>query len=304
MSITETQPLSRSRHALLLINPKARRGQEDLAAVRSRLTQGGLRLLQPVDESADFLTLIRRHHQDVDRIIIGGGDGTIHRTLSGLMESKLPLGILPLGTANDLARTLSIPTDPILACDTILSGVTRSIDIGVVNDEPFFNVASIGLAAEVTRRLSRGTKTYWGVLAYAWAAMGAMLRGRSFSVEIRCNGQSLHTRTWQISVGNGRYYGGGLTIHENARIDDGLLNLYSVEIKRRWQILPLIPALWRGTLDPVLPVRTMRGTEFEIRPLHRVRSIIADGEFVGNTPAVFKLIPQALMVYAPSVAEL
>ena len=300
MSTTEKSQPSKGLRALLLVNSKARRGKEDLAAVRERLIEGGLVLLEPESES-DFLTLVQRHRTEVDCVIIGGGDGTIHRALRGLIESKLPLGILPLGTANDLARTLEIPTDPVSACDIIIDGVTRSIDIGTVNDEPFFNVASIGLAAEVTRRLSRGTKTYWGVLAYAWAAMGAMLGGRSFSVEIRFDGESLKTRTWQIAVGNGRYYGGGLTIHENARIDDGILDLYSVEIKRRWQILPLIPALWRGTLDPVLPVRTLHGTEFEIRPLHQARSIIADGEFIGKTPASFKMIPGALTVYTPRV---
>jgi diacylglycerol kinase (ATP) len=301
MSTTEKRQRSKNLRALFLVNHKARRGRENLAAVRERLTQGGLTLIEPDTESTDFLTLVRHHREEADCVIVGGGDGTIHRAASGLLESKLPLGILPLGTANDLARTLQIPTDPLTACDIILDGITRSIDIGIVNDEPFFNVASIGLAAEVTRRLSRGTKTYWGVLAYAWAAMGAMLRGRAFSVEIRGNGQSLRTRTWQIAVGNGRYYGGGLSVHENARIDDGLLNLYSVEIKRRWQVLPLIPALWRGTLDPLLPIRTLRGTEFEIRPLHRARSIIADGEFIGSTPAIFKMIPHALSVYAPQV---
>lgn len=302
MSITEKKQPSKGSLALLLVNPKARRGREDLAAVRERLIQGGLVLLEPEVESTDFLTLVQRHREEVDCVIVGGGDGTVQSALSGLLESKLPVGILPLGTANDLARTLHIPTDPVRACDVILDGVIRSIDIGSVNGKPFLNVASVGLAAEVTRRLSRGTKTYWGVLAYAWAAMGALLRGRSFGVEIRCNGQSLRTRTWQIAVGNGRYYGGGLTVHENARIDDGLLNLYSVEIKRRWQILPLIPALWRGVLDPVLPIRTLHGTEFEIHPLRRARSIIADGEFIGSTPAVFKIIPNAINVFAPRVA--
>ena len=246
MSTTEKSQPSKRSQALLLVNPKARRGREDLAAVRERLTQGGLVLLEADAKSTDFLTLVQRHREKVNCVIIGGGDGTIHGALSGLLESKLPLGILPLGTANDLARTLQIPTDPVHACDVILDGAIRSIDIGSVNGKPFLNVASIGLAAEVTRRLSRGTKSRWGVLAYVRAAMGAMLRGRSFSVEIHCNGQSLRTRTWQIAVGNGRYYGGGLTVHEKARIDDGLLNLYSLEIKRRWQILPLIPALWRA----------------------------------------------------------
>ncbi|MCA9008969.1 MAG: hypothetical protein KDB01_04440 [Planctomycetaceae bacterium] len=130
MSITEKRKPSKRSLALLLVNPKARRGREDLAAVRERLIQGGLVLREPDVESSDFLTLIQRHRDEVDCIIVGGGDGTLHSTLSGLLESKLPLGILPLGTANDLARTLQIPTDPVRACGVILDGAMRSIDIG------------------------------------------------------------------------------------------------------------------------------------------------------------------------------
>jgi diacylglycerol kinase family enzyme len=122
-------------------------------------------------------------------------------------------------------------------------------------------------------------------------------------VEISSSGTSLRTRSWQIAVGNGRFYGGGLTVHEKATINDGVLHLYSLEMRRRWQILPLIPAIWRGKLDPVLPVRTIRDTEFEIRPLSRVRSVIADGEMVGQTPAVFKILPAALNVFVPGDAS-
>lgn len=285
--------------ALLLVNTKARRGQEDVAMIRERLTAGGLDLIEPHADSGDFLSVIRQHRNEASRVIIGGGDGSLNHALLALLEAQLPLGILPLGTANDLARTLSLPADPLQACDVILANYSQRIDIGQVNERPYFNVASIGLAAEVTRRLSKGTKTHWGVLAYVWAAMGAMLRSRSFRVEISSDGQSLQARTWQVAVGNGRNYGGGMTIHEHARIDDGLLNLYSLEIKRSWHILPLIPALWRGTLDPLLTVRTMHGTAFDVRPVSHPRSIIADGELVGTTPAIFKLLPKALSVYVP-----
>ena len=287
------------RRALLLINSKARRGQEDLLQICDRLRDGGLDLVEPNDKPFDVHALVRQYSPQVDLVIVGGGDGSINHALSGLLESNKPLGILPLGTANDLARTLVLPTDLMLACDVILHGLTKQIDVGIVNNRPFLNVANVGLAAEVTRRLSRSTKSRWGVLAYAWAAFTAMLSGRSFSVEITCGGEVLRARTWQISVGNGRYYGGGLTIHEKATIDDGLLDLYSLEIRRRWQVLPLIPALWRGTLDPVLPVRTMHGTTIVIRPIHRSRRIVADGELIGRTPAVFSLLPRALSVFVP-----
>ena len=289
--------------ALLLVNSKARRGQEDLSQIRERLSSGGLELIEPRGESGDWSELIRRHHREADLIVLGGGDGTINRALGGLLEAQRPLGILPLGTANDLARTLALPSDPVAACEVILSGHIQRIDVGRVNDRPFLNVASVGLAVDVTRRLSQGAKSRWGVLAYLWAAIAALLRGHSFAVEICCDDERLRTRTWQVAVGNGRNYGGGLTIHQEARIDDGLLDLYSVEVQRGWHILLLIPALWRGALDPVHTVRTLRGTRFEIRPLRRPRSITADGELVGQTPAIFELNRHALSVYVPAPLE-
>ena len=291
---------SMGRRTLFLINRNARCGQEDFTELRERLTAGGLDLIEPKTEISDTSGVIRKFGRDVELIVLGGGDGTINRALNGLMEVQIPFGILPLGTANDLARTLELPTDLIAACDVILCGRTRRIDVGQVNGRLFLNVASIGLAAEVTRRLNRGAKSRWGVLAYLWAAIGAMVKGRSFSVEIRSGGEILRTRTWQISIGNGRSYGGGLTIHDKASIDDGLLDLYSLEVEHSWHLLPLIPALWRGELDPVLAVRTMHGTTFQIRPLSRPRSIIADGELIGKTPADFHLLPQALSVCVPA----
>ncbi len=291
------------RRALFLVNSRARRGQENLSQIRDRLSAGGLELIEPRGEPGDWSELIRRHRQEAELIVLGGGDGTINGALNGLLEAQLPFGVLPLGTANDLARTLQLPADPVAACEVILSGRVQRIDVGRVNDRPFLNVASMGLAGELTRRLSRGAKTRWGVLAYVWAAIGALLHARPFMVEIVCNGECVRTRTWQVAVGNGRSYGGGLTIHEEARINDGLLNLYSMEFKRGWHILPLIPALWRGTLDPVNTVRTLCSTKFEIRPIRRPHSITADGEIVGKTPAVFQLLPQALSVYVPAPAE-
>ncbi len=289
--------------ALFLVNSKARRGKEDLSQIRARLSSGGLELIEPGGDASDWSELIHRHRGEAEVIVLGGGDGTINRALAGLLEAQLPLGILPLGTANDLARTLALPSDPVAACEVIISGRVQRIDVGRVNDRPFLNVASIGLAVDVTRRLSQGAKSRWGVLAYLWAAIAALLRGHSFAAEICCDGERLQTRTWQVAVGNGRNYGGGLTIHQAARIDDGLLDLYSVEVQRGWHILLLIPALWRGALDPVHTVRTMRGTHFEIRPLTRPRSITADGELVGQTPAIFELQPEALSVYVPALLQ-
>jgi len=286
--------------ALLLVNKKSRRGQVNYDQVRTQLTEGGLDLIEPIAPGDDVPQLILKHAPHVDMIVLGGGDGTINRSLKSLLKVQLPLGIIPLGTANDLARTLQLPTDLRAACEVILAGHRKSIDVGRVNDRPFLNVASIGVSVSVTRRLSQGAKSRWGVLAYIWAAMGAMLHGRPFTVEIISSAGRRTTKTWQVAVGNGRNYGGGLTIHTDAKIDDGRLDLYSLEIARSWHILPLIPALWRGALEPVPTVFTMHDTEFEIRPVHRSRTITADGELLGHTPAIFRLEPKALSVFVPA----
>ncbi|MEJ7592253.1 MAG: lipid kinase [Planctomycetaceae bacterium] len=286
--------------ALLLVNANSRRGQEDCEHIRMQLTSGGLDLIEPEAPGDEPSKLILQHAPHVDMIVLGGGDGTINRSLKSLLKVQLPLGILPLGTANDLARTLQLPRDLRAACEVILEGHRKSIDVGWVNDRPFLNVASIGVSESVTRRLSQGAKSRWGVLAYIWAAMGAMLRCRPFTVEIISSAGRRTTKTWQVAVGNGRNYGGGLTIHKDAQIDDGRFDLYSLEIERSWHVLPLIPALWSGTLDPVHTVFTMHDTEFEIRPVHRSRRITADGELLGHTPAIFRLEPKALSVFVPT----
>lgn len=285
------------RRALFLVNGKARSGRADLEPIRRRLRDGGLELHEPSDWS-DPAQIIREQVRDVDLIILGGGDGTIHHALPGLLETQRPFGVLPLGTANDLARTLELPLDPLEATEIIVAGHQKRIDVGYINDTPFVNVASIGLAGEVTQRLTRGAKSRWGVLAYIWAAIGALFRGRSFKVELHCDGQTLDVRTWQVAIGNGRSYGGGLTIHEEARIDDNLLHLYSLEVNQGWHILMLIPALWRGSLDPIPAVRTMQGRHIELRTINRHRPITADGELIGPTPATFRVEPQVLTVFA------
>lgn len=119
--------------------------------------------------------MIRSMRGRVDRVILGGGDGTLNPSAAGLRDSGLPLGILPLGTANDLARTLGVPEDPERAAAVIADGRTTRLDLGYVNGRPFFNVASLGLSVDITRRLTKVMKRRWGRLAYPIAAAAVIL---------------------------------------------------------------------------------------------------------------------------------
>jgi diacylglycerol kinase (ATP) len=146
--------------------------------------------------------------------------------------------------------------------------------------------------------LSRGMKRRWGVLAYALTALRVLSRSRPFSAEIRMNGEVCRVKTVQIAVGNGRYYGGGLTVTADAAINDQRLDLYSLEIRHWWQMIPLLPAMRSGTHDAWDFVRSRQGQDIEILT-RKPHAINTDGEITTTTPAHFRLIPQAISVIVP-----
>ncbi len=285
--------------ALLLVNPHARQAQKNLSQVVYQLQALGFDIIQEFpDHPQEFTPTIQRYQEQVDFVIVGGGDGTLNAAVDGLVETGLPLGILPLGTANDLARTLGIPPSVTEACQIIASGHQQKIDLGWVNGKHFFNVASFGLSVNITRKLTKQTKKRWGVLAYVRAAIQATLTARPFHALIEIDGQRERVKTLQIAVGNGKYYGGGMSIAHDATIDDQRLDLYSLEIKHWWQIPLVWLTLRTGRHRQELGVRAVYGSDFEVYT-SKPYPINTDGEITTWTPAHFRVIPQALTVLVP-----
>lgn len=289
-----------NQRALFFVNRLSRQGRKNRIEAMVHLRRSGFELVEePVSNAGEIPEVIRQHQNKVDLVIIGGGDGTMNTAVDALVETKLPLGILPMGTANDLARTLKIPLSIPAACQTIATGKRHYIDLGWVNGKHYFNVASLGLSVNITRRLNKQVKRRWGVLAYAIAAIQVMARARPFRAEIRCNGESHKVKTVQIAVGNGLYYGGGMAIASDAAIDDQRLDLYSLEIHHWWEMIPLLPALRQGRLGNISNVFTLEGTEMEVLTRKPI-SINTDGEITTQTPAYFRVIPRILPVVVPS----
>jgi YegS/Rv2252/BmrU family lipid kinase len=300
--------LERPRRALLLINRKGTRG-------RSRL-EGGLRLLREAGVEATVVTpdnperipeLIRRQAGGHDAVILGGGDGTLSHALDALLESGLPLGILPLGNANDLARTLGIPASLEAACGIIGEGRVREIDIGRIEragapPTHFFNVASMGLSVRIARRLTPDRKQRWGVLAYIACAWEAMHRQRSFFAKITCDSQVSEVRAMQIAVGNGRFYGGGMTIVDDATIDDHRLDLYALPRLPGWRLLVLLPVLRWGWHRPVEDILSLHGQEIAVET-ERSLAVNVDGEVRARTPVVFRVLPRSIRVFVPASSD-
>lgn len=286
--------------ALLLINQHSRKGKNLLSQATATLQALGFELIvESSNHSHELSAIIKSYQNLVELVIVGGGDGTLNAAIEGLIETQLPLGILPMGTANDLARTLGIPTSLSAACQVIASGKIRRIDLGWVNGKHFFNVASLGLSVQITERLTKEVKQRWGIFAYAFTALQVIWKSRIFRAEIHANNKIYYVKTIQIAIGNGRYYGGGMTIAQDATIDDRRLDLYSLETNNWWQIIALLPAIRQGNHAISSNVRTLESQEIEVYTSKGL-AINTDGEITTHTPAKFRVIPKALIVIAPS----
>lgn len=293
---TDVAPPAR---VLLVVNPHSRRGADCMQDVAAALEAKGVRVLVETFGSADEVAAdIRRRAPEVDAVVVCGGDGTLNAALPGILESGLPLGVAPCGTANDFARTIGLPADPVAAMAAIVAGKRKRIDVGVVNGHHFLNVASIGLSVDLTRALCKERKRVWGRLAYAMAAIGVGLRARPFSATIVSSKGTVRVATYQIAVGNGRFYGGGMVVEETATADDGTLDLYSLEARNLWRLAAMLRCFAKGAHGAWSDVRSERGVDFEVQT-RKPRSVNADGELVAKTPARFSILPKAIEVFAP-----
>ena len=296
------------RRALCLVNPKAKTGTAGLERVRALLAAQGLSAeVHPTTSLEEGRRLLRERGRDADLVVIGGGDGTLSNLAGAILESGKPLGILPMGTANDLARSLELPTDLEEAVAIIVAGRIAALDVGLLagdegasgrDERPFVNVATLGLGADVAR-YHRGPRKRWlGVLAYPLSWWDAWRASRPFRLTLTLDGEKRQCRCMQLAVGCGRHYGGGLTLDETASHFDGLLHLYYVKPQTLTGWLLLLPALFLGRFRRRREVVTWTGREAKVVS-RRPRTINLDGELAATTPACFRVRPAALRVFLP-----
>ncbi len=292
------------RTALLIVNPNSRSGIDaDIQEGIALLEAAGIQLINTTSNSAEQTRrLIVEHCRTIDLVILGGGDGTISSAAPALYQHQLPFAILPLGTANDLARSLGMSGDLLEAFQLIVKNHRSRMNLGVVNGHYFFNAANIGLGVRVTHELTPEIKKQWGVFSYLAAVFAALKKNRKFRATIRVDGKTYKVSSIQLAVGNGRYYGGGNVIDEYSTIDDGKLCLYSVPPLTLWELLTLAPLLRNGKQRLTDKIFTASGQRIEIKT-SRLREIHADGEPVSITPALFEVIPEALEVIRPQPDE-
>jgi YegS/Rv2252/BmrU family lipid kinase len=224
---------------------------------------------------------------------------------SALIGTSKILGIIPRGTANAFATALGIPTDIMAACDVIINGTPRLIDMAQCNDRAMILLAGVGFEAETVERANRAAKNQWGVLAYLLAGMEQLDRQELFDAEIEIANESFHLQVGAISVANVApptsvlVQGLGQVIP-----DDGLLEVTIGTPTTKLQAMDAIADLMAAALsctptrrDDIICFRTSQ-IKITTDPLQKV---VVDGEIVGTTPIEVKCLPQSLAVLVPSI---
>lgn len=290
-------------HVAAVINTAARSGAIAADAVEATFIGRGVgtvdvRRVASGGELADALRDAAATRPD--RVVVGGGDGSVGCAASILAGTDQVLGVLPLGTANDFARTLEIPTELSRAIDVLLDGKVVDVDLGRANGRVFLNVASMGLSVATTRRLTPGLKRRLGRFAYPVATGLAYRDHRPFSATLTlADGSELHLDDLlQVAVGNGRHYGGGLTVSPTASLDDHQLDVYAIEQGTLRDHVSIARLLRTGHLIEHERVHHLTTRQVRVetdRPL----AVNLDGEIAGDGPVSFEVERNALHVVVP-----
>lgn len=219
-------------------------------------------------------------------IVAAGGDGTIHEVINGLLQSARQnqtaiLGIIPMGTANDLADVLQLPRDALAACQRIAAGNCRVIDVGTVNGQYFSNNSALGLEPVVTINHEH-MRQVKGNLRYLLAALKSIIEAKPWHMRLVWDDGVYEGSITLVSVGNSNRTGGLFYMTPNAVLDDGLLDVVFAEGLTRWQMFKLLPKTLKGDHIHHPKVRYVRSKSISITSSPGT-PIQADGEVIDRT---------------------
>jgi YegS/Rv2252/BmrU family lipid kinase len=229
--------------------------------------------------------------------VVIGGDGLIGAVGGALAGSETPLGIVPGGRGNDLARVLGIPAEPEAAARVLAAGESRRIDVGEVNGKRFLGIVSVGFDSEANR-LANETRWLRGNLVYAYAGVRTLLGWRTARFTIRVGEERMRFSGYSVSVANSRAFGGGMLIAPDADLGDGEFDVVTVGEVGKLRFLGNLPKVFKGTHVEEDEVRVFRAARLELSA-SRPFPVYADGEHLADLPARLRVLPRALSVLVP-----
>ena len=229
--------------------------------------------------------------------VVVSGDGLVGAVGGALAGSDTPLGVVPSGRGNDLARILDIPAEPEAAVAMLASGETRRIDVGEVNGKRFLGIVSVGFDSECNR-LANETKWLRGSLAYVYSSVRTLLGWKAARFTLRIGDESERFSGYFVSVANNRAYGGGMLIAPDAELDDGEFDVVTIGEVGKLRFLANLPKVFKGTHVERDEVRVFRASRLELSA-SRPFPVFADGEHLSELPATLRVLPRALSVIVP-----
>lgn len=283
----------------VLINLGSRSAKQSVTKVMAALENAGfeVRRRYEITKSTSLSSAISSIRDDSPGLlIIGGGDGTVSAALGQLAGQDLEVGIVPLGTTNNYARSLGITTDIDEAVEIIKQSPARPVDLGLVNDQYFSNVSSIGVSAAIARSVTPTMKRRYGRLAYAIAGLKVLVSHKSMFVKLQdIDGElSVVMETHQIIIANGRYHA-GREIAQDAAIDNGQLLIFALGGGSKVSFLRHMVDFYFGKR------RQIRHSSYFVGRHIRVSTdssqlLEVDGEVTDATPVVASVARAALRV--------
>lgn len=287
----------------LLLNGK-KAAQDDIREAIYQLRGEGYPLEVRVTwEGGDIERLVQEAaDQGVSRLIAGGGDGTINEVVDALLKNNITameVAVLPLGTANDFATACSIPTNS--AYDALLlavSGTSKPIDAARANDRHFVNIATAGFGAQVTANTPIALKNFLGGGAYTLAGLVQAINFQPFKGTVKFDGQTVTSNVVVGAICNGRMAGGGQALSPTSFINDGYLDVVSLEEFTPSDIPAVIEELmqddgYSGTFVKRNQVKTIEWISDGIMPVN------LDGEPIEATNIEFCVLPNTIQLVLP-----
>lgn len=292
--------------ALLVVNPSSGReaGQEYAVkvedALRNRYEEVVVKYTEKAGDAAAFAKQAARDHYEA--VFVMGGDGTVNEGVSGLAEEpyRPKFSFIPLGTVNDLGRSLGISLDPEEAIAQLDHLVEKKLDVGKVNDSYFIDVVALGTIPEAVHAVEPEQKTKLGAFAYVLEGLKAVKDNESYTFEMDIDGEKIVEESLAVLVAMTNSVGGFRKLLPEASFDDGKLHLLVLKGGHLADKIGLLPKLFSGTVsdDEHVTYRAFESGHFTVQGQAELVANV-DGDPGDKLPLDISVLPQHLTVLVP-----
>ncbi len=232
--------------------------------------------------------------------VVVSGDGLVGAVGGAMAGAETPLGIIPGGRGNDLARVLGIPADPAEAVAVIAAGESRRIDVGEANGKRFLGIVSVGFDSECNR-LANEVRFLRSNLVYVYSLLRTLVGWKPARFTIAIGDQRTRISGYSISVANNSTYGGGMRIAPNAKLDDGLFDVVAIGEVGKLRFVGNLAKVFKGTHVEGDEVQVFRAPRLQLTA-SREFPVYADGEHLTDLPVALRILPRALSIVVPPAA--